>query len=111
MGSGEVGLPGLDRREYFRARYFADVEIQYGSSKLRARTQDISLGGMLIETTDLLRVGAEFQARISVSGQAPLEIGCLVRQVVPNVGMGVEFVELKPADHTRLRKLIESLPH
>ena len=65
MGSAEAGLPGLDRREYFRARYFADVEIEYGSSKLRARSTDISLGGMLLETTNPLWVGAEFQARVS----------------------------------------------
>jgi c-di-GMP-binding flagellar brake protein YcgR len=111
MGSAEAGLPGLDRREYFRARYFADVEIEYGSSKLRARSTDISFGGMLLETTNPLWVGAEFQARVSVSEGPPLEVPCVVRQVIPNVGMGVEFLELKPPDHTRLRQLIESLPH
>jgi hypothetical protein len=111
MGSAEASVPGLDRREYFRARYFADVEIEYGSSRLRARTQDISLGGMLIETTDPLWVGAEFRAWIGMAQGAPLEVVCAVRQVIPNVGMGVEFLDLKPPDHTRLRKLIESLPH
>lgn len=111
MPSGEAGLPGLDRREYFRARYFADVEIEYGSSKLHARTTDISLGGMLIEMPNPLWVGAEFQARVLLAAGPPLEVGCVVRQVVPNVGMGVEFLDLKPSDHTRLRQLIESLPH
>jgi len=111
MGSGDASLPGLDRREYFRARYFADVEIDYGSSKLRGRTQDISLGGMLIEMENPLWQGAEFQARLLFGGQPPLGVECVVRQVIPNVGMGVEFLDLKPPDHTRLRKLIESLPH
>ncbi|OFV88263.1 MAG: hypothetical protein A3D93_05600 [Acidobacteria bacterium RIFCSPHIGHO2_12_FULL_67_30] len=111
MGSGDASVPGLDRREYFRARYFADVEIEYGSSKLRGRTQDISLGGMLIEMENPLWQGAEFQARVLFGGQPALEVGCVVRQVIPNVGMGVEFLDLKPAEHTRLRRLIESLPH
>ena len=111
MGSGDASVPGLDRREYFRARYFVDVEIEYGSSKLRARTQDISLGGMLIEITDPLWVGAEFQARLALGAGPSLELGCVVRQVIPNVGMGVEFLDLKPPDHTRLRRLIEALPH
>lgn len=111
MGSADASLPGLDRREYFRARYFADVEIEYGSSTLRGRTQDISLGGMLIETADLLRVGAEFRARISLGQGTPLAVVCAVRQVIPNVGMGVEFLDLKPPDHKRLRQLIDSLPH
>ena len=111
MASAEAGLPGLDRREYFRARHFVDVEIEYGSSKLQARTQDISLGGLLLEMANPLWVGAEFQARVSLANGPSLEAGCVVRQVVPNVGMGVEFLDLKPPDHTRLRKLIESLPH
>ena len=111
MASAEAGLPGLDRREYFRARFFVDVEVEYGSSRLQARTQDISLGGMLLEMPNPLWVGAEFLARVSLPDGAPLEIGCVVRQVVPNVGMGVEYLDLKPPEHTRLRKLIESLPH
>ncbi|MBI4466881.1 MAG: PilZ domain-containing protein [Acidobacteria bacterium] len=111
MSPGEQGLPGVDRREYFRARYFSDVEIAWGSSVLKARTNDISLGGMLVELENPLWVGAEFEARVAVGESPPVEAVCVVKQVIPGVGMGVEFTDLKPADHNRLRKLIESLPH
>lgn len=111
MGTTGSSLPGLDRREHFRVRYFADVEIEWGSSKLRGRTADISLGGMLIEAHNPLWLGAEFLARLTLGVNEPLEVGCVVRWIVPGVGMGVEFADLKPADQARLRQLIESLPH
>lgn len=111
MAAGEQGLPGVDRREYFRARYFVDVEIEWGSATVRARTNDISLGGMLLEMENPLWLGAQFQARVALGDGSALGVGCVVRQIVPGVGMGVEFLDLKPTDHTRLRKLIASLPH
>lgn len=104
-------LAALYRREHHRARYFADVEIEWGSSKVQARTADISLGGMLIEMQNPLWLGAEFLARVSLGEGAPLEVGCVVRQIISGVGMGVEFADLKPVDHPRLRALIEKLPH
>lgn len=111
MGSQEIGLPGLDRREYFRARYYADVEIERGSATLHARTSDISLGGMRLEMEDPLWVGAEFQARLGLPEGESLAVACVVRQVIPELGMGVEFLDLTPSAQARLRKLIESLPH
>lgn len=110
MNAG-ASLPGVDRREYFRARYFADVEIEWGSSKVRGRTANISLGGMLIEMENPLWLGAEFQARLSLGEGTPVEADCVVKQIVPNVGVGVEFIDLKPPDRARLRQLIDALPH
>src|SRR3972149_5951529 len=113
MGSGEVGLPGLDRRESFRARFYADVEIDYGSSKLRGRTQDISLGGMLIEMENPLWQGAEFQARGLFGGQPALGGGGVGGGGGPKGGGGGggRGPTAPPHPPPRLRKLIESLPH
>ena len=107
----EVSPPGLDRRESHRVRYFAEVAIEWGASVLRARIADISLGGMLVEMANPLWLGAEFLARLALDNGPPVEVTCVVRRIVPSVGMRVEFTDLKPADHTRLRQLIESLPH
>lgn len=107
----DTGAPGLDRREGHRAHYFGDVEYEWSGAKRRARILDVSLGGMLIETKEPLPVRAEFPARLELAGEAPLEAVCVVKRLVPDVGMGVEFSDLKPSDHIRLRKLVESLPH
>lgn len=110
----EVGEPspgGIDRREHHRARYFAEVEIQWGDTTLQAHTGDISLDGMLIEMRNPLWSGAEFLARLLLAQEAPLELACVVKRVVPGVGMGVAFTDVRPSDQTRLRRLIATLPH
>jgi c-di-GMP-binding flagellar brake protein YcgR len=107
----EPSLTGVDRRECYRAHYYADVEIEWGPSTLRARTTDISLDGMMLETASSLASGTEFHARVFLGEGAPLEVDCVVKQAIEGKGMGVSFTELKPADHTRLRKLLAGLPH
>ena len=94
----------MDRRGYHRVRYHAEVEIEWGSSTVRGRTGDISLGGMLVEMQNPLWVGATFRASLS-------SVDCVVRRVLPSLGMGVEFTDLRGSDQQRLRALVERLPH
>jgi c-di-GMP-binding flagellar brake protein YcgR len=107
----QPSLTGVDRREAYRAHYYADVEIEWGPSILRARTTDISLDGMMVETPSPLAAGTEFRARVFLGEGAPLEAECVVKQVFEGKGMGVSFADLKPADQARLRKLLAGLPH
>lgn len=111
MVTAQSVVQGNDRREYFRGRYFGDIEIEWGSANIRTRTADISLGGALVEMPNPLWLGAEFFARFSLGDPEPLEVACVVRQILPGVGMGVEFLDLRPADLSRLRRLLETLPH
>ena len=104
-------LPGMDRREAYRPRFFAEVEIVRGKTRMQVRTQDISLEGMLLETDSPLKPGEEFKARVHMKGEPPLEAECVVKRLVPGIGMGVEFLEMTTGDRVRLRKLVESLPH
>jgi len=81
-----------DRRRAPRYRYQALVEIEWGSARLRARTRDVSAGGMFIESEDTLWVGAGFRARLATEN--PLWMECSVKRVEPGTGMGVT-VELR----------------
>lgn len=108
MGSSDFS--GIERREHRRANYRAAVEIERGSVIERGQTSNLSLGGMLIEMENPLWLGAEFRARLQLSG-GPLEIDCVVKRVLAGTGMAVEFLELKAADRERLQKLLESLPY
>lgn len=104
-------VPGMDRREAHRPRFFAEVEIERGETRMQVRTQDISLEGMLLETDSPLDPGTEFKVRVRLHGGRPLEAECVVKRLVAGIGMGVEFLEMTTGDRVRLRKLVEELPH
>jgi len=106
-----TGSPGMDRREAYRPRFFAEVELEHGGGALRCRTVDISLEGMLLETDSPLEPGTEFRAQVKLGSGPALAAECVVKRQVPGVGMGVEFLEMTTGDRVRLRKLVESLPH
>lgn len=92
MNHNEIEARQSDRRRAPRYRYQAPLEIEWGSAKLRARTRDVSAGGMFIESEDILWVGAGFRARLAA--ERPCWMDCSVKRVVPGLGMGVT-IELR----------------
>ncbi len=89
MNTEVSGPRGQDRRRAPRFPYQANLEIEWGSARLKARTRDISEGGMFIESEDVLWVGAGFRARFGV--ERPLWLNCSVKRVEPGLGMGITF--------------------
>jgi len=87
MNTEGAGPRGLDRRRSPRFRYQVNLEIEWGSARLKGRTRDISAGGMFIESDDLLWVGAGFRARMAA--ERPVWLECQVKRVEPGLGMGV----------------------
>src|ERR1700739_934691 len=77
-----------DRRRAPRYPYQASLEIEWGSARLKARTRDISVGRMFIESEDVLWVGAGFRAQLVTD--RPVWLECSVKRVEPGLGMGVE---------------------
>ena len=100
----------IEKRESRRSSCAADVEVEWGSSILHARTRNLSLGGMLLEMTNPLWMSAEFDARVALP-DGPIKVRCIVRRVVAGVGIGVEFLEMSPGELGRLRLLLERLPY
>ena len=98
MNQEELESRRSERRRAPRYRYQAAVEIEWGSARLRARTRDVSAGGMFIESEDILWVGAGFRARLAT--ESPLWIDCSVKRVEPGSGMGVT-VELREQQSQR----------
>jgi hypothetical protein len=87
MVTPETGSQRPDRRRAPRYPFQATLEIEWGSARLKARTRDISAGGMFIESEDILWVGAGFRARLTTD--RPVLLECSVRRVEPGLGMGV----------------------
>jgi hypothetical protein len=87
MAVGDLGPRRPDRRRAPRYPYQASLEIEWGSARLKARTRDISVGGMFIESEDVLWVGAGFRAQLVTD--RPVWLECSVKRVEPGSGMGV----------------------
>ncbi|GAC1668665.1 MAG: hypothetical protein NVS9B4_24600 [Candidatus Acidiferrum sp.] len=78
----------LERRWAQRYAFCTELEIEWGSALLRARTRDVSTNGMFIETADTLWLGAGFTAQMHLD-RRPLKVDCVVKRVEPGRGMGV----------------------
>ncbi len=89
MGNGDQGIRRFERRWAPRFRFHADLEIEWGSTVLRARTRDVSSNGMFIESADPLWVGARFSAQLTLD--RPVRLNCFVKRVEPGRGMGVSI--------------------
>jgi hypothetical protein len=108
MGSGDQGVRRFERRWAPRYRFHADLEIEWGSAVMRARTRDVSANGMFIESVDPLWVGAGFSVQMTLD--RPVRLNCSVKRVEPGRGMGVA-ISLADADQNsqRYQELIELL--
>jgi c-di-GMP-binding flagellar brake protein YcgR len=72
-------------------------------------TSDISAGGCLVCVRRPLKIGARVRGTLTHNGRK-VEILAVVRSVKPNVGMGLEFLDLDPNSHATLLAWIRSLP-
>jgi len=110
MAVVELGPRHLDRRRSPRYPYQACLEIEWGSARLKARTRDISAGGMFIESEDVLWVGAGFRAQLVTD--RPVWLECSVKRVEPGLGMGVTIALPEDANahpyHEILTRLAEN---
>ncbi len=79
-----------DRRVSPRYRFYADIEINWGSKELWGRVCDISRYGMFIELPDPPELNAWFSAKLALN--EPLRVNCVVHRVVPGRGVGVTIV-------------------
>lgn len=97
----------IPKRRSPRYSFRARLDVEWGSTALRAEVCDLSREGMMLRIPQPLWVGATFRARMALT--EPLEVDCVVRRVVPGQGMGVEFVAVPEASHDRLSSLLDEL--
>jgi len=107
MSTGDSGTRGGDRRRSPRYHYQARLEIEWGSARLKARTRDISIGGMFIESEDILWVGAGFRARLI--NDRPVWLECSVKRVEPGLGMGVTIAHPEEQSTAEYREILARL--
>ena len=107
MSTGELKSRRPDRRRAPRYVYQAHLEIEWGSARLKARTRDVSVSGMFIESEDVLWVGAGFRAQLIA--ERPVWLECLVKRVEPGFGMGVTIAHPEEQSGAQYRELLSKL--
>jgi len=71
-------------------------------------TSDLSLGGCFLCARRTLEVGARVRGTLTLEGQQ-VKILAVVRVVKPQVGMGLEFLDIERDSHTTLLAWIGNL--
>lgn len=94
-----------NKRQHPRAALATQVECQ--QCVTLAFSRDVSAGGMFIETSQPLPVDTQMNLRFHLDDDGPVVIALgRVTYQVAKLGMGIEFVELSPADRTRLEAYV-----
>jgi c-di-GMP-binding flagellar brake protein YcgR len=99
-----------DRRYSIRYSFAADVEmleLQSGS-RVSGVTSDLSLGGCFVCARGTLDLGARVRGTLTHEGQKAKMLG-VVRVVKPQIGMGLEFLDVDPNSNATLLAWMESL--
>ena len=93
------------RRESPRGPLATQINIE--DSMALAFSRDLSLGGMFIETKLPCDAGTPIDLRFHLNYDTPVVItSALVRYVVPNMGMGVQFTEMEWEDRNRIKQFV-----
>jgi hypothetical protein len=99
-----------DRRTAKRINHICEVECEgAGVSRLNTRINDLSVTGVFIDSMTCFSVGSILKLRFRVRN-AVIETDGEVRYSMPQVGMGVRFINLKPEHRAVLECLIEGKP-
>jgi c-di-GMP-binding flagellar brake protein YcgR len=83
------------------------LELQSGS-RVSGATSDLSLGGCFVCARRTLEVGARVRGTLTHEGQQ-VKILAVVRVVKPQVGVGLEFLDIDPDSNATLLAWIENL--
>ena len=98
--------PRYDRR--------VDVEIRAGSREIHAKSRNLSLGGMFVESTELLPALTAVEVRFRIPTQPePVDVAGEVRWVEPGKdggpgGMGIRFQGLRARDVWALNRFFQT---
>jgi len=102
-------LYGKDRRESKRISYICEVECDASGSRMATRINDLSITGAFIDSMTCYGVGTILSLTFHVKN-VRIETTAEVRYSMTQQGMGVRFLDLKPAHVAALESLIEGKP-
>ena len=101
-----AGAHDPERRRYPRMKVKVPVELKRaGAAPMRTATDEISLCGCYIETMFTMDVGTRLSLALSVKDDVVRCMG-VVTTKYPQVGNGIDFIDMAPDDRLRLSAYI-----
>jgi hypothetical protein len=101
---------GKERRGSKRITHVCEVECEaLGLQKFTTRLNDLSITGAFIDSMTCYSTGTVLKLRFHIK-DVLIETDAEVRYSLPRVGMGVQFLNLKPEHVAALESLIENKP-
>jgi CheY-like chemotaxis protein len=83
-----------ERRRFRRIRVSCKVAIESGGAQFTGKTLDMSIGGMFVQASGVLPVGAVAQVKIQVSSGPPISLPARVLRISDEDCMGMQFDNL-----------------
>jgi hypothetical protein len=107
-GSRGFGRPDANRRR--RPRFYVEgqVEVVGSGQRVEGEVQQISEYGARIAATETLRPGSDFRLMLNMF-DVSLAVKARVKYLVDNLGMGVEFQEIRRGDRPLLSYVLSKL--
>ena len=98
-----------DRRAYPRTKVSVQTELHLGNqdAPMQEHTSDLSLGGCYVRTMATIPVGTRLDVALWL-GKEKVTIGAIVVTCYPQVGNGIQFIAIPPADRNRVQTFLES---
>ena len=104
--TGEKMPHDPERRRYPRINAKIPLELlRPGAAPMRTTTEEISASGCYIETMFTMDVGTNIDLVFSINDER-IRIKAVVATKYPQVGNGIDFVEVSPEDRLKLSKFI-----
>lgn len=99
-------LYGREKRRSKRISYICEIECEgEGLSRLNSRINDLSASGVFIDSMTCFAVGSAIRLKFRL-GNIVIDTLGEVRYSMPQVGMGVRFLGLKPGELTAIEALV-----
>ena len=95
---------GRDRRAEDRFPYLCEVECR-DFSPGRLRISDLSRTGAFIDTLISVRIGTILQLGFKL-GEQSIAVNVEVRHCVPQIGIGVRFLDIKAEDQNFISMIL-----
>jgi c-di-GMP-binding flagellar brake protein YcgR len=97
---------GSERRRYPRLNVQVPVELTcVGGAPLRTLTQEISLCGCYVESLYTMEKATKLSVGLSVKDHV-IRCNAVIATKHPQVGNGIEFIDMAPNDRLRLSEYI-----
>jgi len=95
-----------EKRRFRRVKVSCNVVVQSGDTQLKGSTLDMSFGGMFVQVSGVLPVGAVAQVTLHVPSGPPLSLLARVLRVAGADSMGMQFESLTPAQAKGLQEFL-----